>query len=245
MQILANNFIKIPLLLIFPWFDFQDILVSEGLLEEIGQLLHHHGSSSVIITHSCKIIADLCSSCMCQQVSKAAVHVFMACVSVCSACMACLCMVPTILYIKPPDSHVESHDCYLGCDAKSVFIKPPPGPSVSHPVRWDLAACDVILTSPDVLESPGHSFVFICSVLNIVVDYLLLYWSLYMNYYIIFIILHYLSPFQICLSLTCLQQQHQNTTRQMQNPQLSYNNVAIISKLDMTSNFMCKYYLLV
>ncbi|XP_029317274.1 vacuolar protein 8-like [Cottoperca gobio] len=38
-----------------------DVLVSEGLLEEIGQLLHHT-SSSVIISHSCKIITDLCSS---------------------------------------------------------------------------------------------------------------------------------------------------------------------------------------
>ncbi|XP_051251872.1 uncharacterized protein LOC127361353 [Dicentrarchus labrax] len=44
-----------------------DILVSEGLLDEIGQLLHHHRSSFVIITHSCKIIADLCSSCVGQQ----------------------------------------------------------------------------------------------------------------------------------------------------------------------------------
>ncbi|XP_037603222.1 ankyrin and armadillo repeat-containing protein [Sebastes umbrosus] len=44
-----------------------DILVSEGLLEEIGQLLHHHTSSSVIVTHSCKIITDLCSSNMGQQ----------------------------------------------------------------------------------------------------------------------------------------------------------------------------------
>ncbi|XP_076604841.1 uncharacterized protein LOC143331641 [Chaetodon auriga] len=44
-----------------------DILVSEGLLDEIGQLLHRHRSSSVIITQSCKIITDLCSSCMSQQ----------------------------------------------------------------------------------------------------------------------------------------------------------------------------------
>nr|XP_046268781.1 vacuolar protein 8-like [Scatophagus argus] len=44
-----------------------DVLVSEGLLDEIGQLLHRHRSNSVVITHSCKIIADLCSSCMGQQ----------------------------------------------------------------------------------------------------------------------------------------------------------------------------------
>lgn len=49
---------------------FQDVLVSEGVLDEIGQLLHHHRSSSVIITHSCKIIADLCRSCMGQQVQQ-------------------------------------------------------------------------------------------------------------------------------------------------------------------------------
>ncbi|KAM6916846.1 uncharacterized protein PEZ65_012772 [Lycodopsis pacificus] len=42
-----------------------DVLVSEGLLEEIGQLLHHQ--TSVIIAHSCKIITDLCSSSMGQQ----------------------------------------------------------------------------------------------------------------------------------------------------------------------------------
>ncbi|XP_030575377.1 vacuolar protein 8-like [Archocentrus centrarchus] len=39
-----------------------EILISEGLLEEIGQLLHHPRSNSVIVTHSCKIITDLCSS---------------------------------------------------------------------------------------------------------------------------------------------------------------------------------------
>ncbi|XP_060918965.1 uncharacterized protein LOC132993255 [Labrus mixtus] len=44
-----------------------DILLSESLLDEIGQLLHHQKSNSVIITHSCKIITDLCSSCMGQQ----------------------------------------------------------------------------------------------------------------------------------------------------------------------------------
>ncbi|XP_028251424.1 uncharacterized protein LOC114427521 [Parambassis ranga] len=39
-----------------------DILMSEGLLNEVGQLLHHPRSSSGIITHCCKIITDLCSS---------------------------------------------------------------------------------------------------------------------------------------------------------------------------------------
>ncbi|XP_034072064.1 vacuolar protein 8-like [Gymnodraco acuticeps] len=38
------------------------VLVSEGLLEEVGQLLLHPTCSSVIITHSCRIITDL-SSC--------------------------------------------------------------------------------------------------------------------------------------------------------------------------------------
>ncbi|KAK2892063.1 uncharacterized protein [Channa argus] len=45
----------------------KDVLVSEGLLNEIGQLLHHHRSSSIIITHSCKIITNLCSTSMGQQ----------------------------------------------------------------------------------------------------------------------------------------------------------------------------------
>ncbi|CAJ1074491.1 vacuolar protein 8-like [Xyrichtys novacula] len=44
-----------------------DVLVSEGLLDEINQLLCHHGSNSVIIRHSCKIISDLCSSGVGQQ----------------------------------------------------------------------------------------------------------------------------------------------------------------------------------
>ncbi|KAK1875477.1 U-box domain containing protein 28 [Dissostichus eleginoides] len=38
------------------------VLLSEGLLEEVGQLLLHPTCSSVIITHSCRIITDL-SSC--------------------------------------------------------------------------------------------------------------------------------------------------------------------------------------
>ncbi|XP_008285681.1 vacuolar protein 8-like [Stegastes partitus] len=45
-----------------------DILVGEGLLEEIGELLHHPRSTSAIITHCCKIVTDLCSSCMGEQV---------------------------------------------------------------------------------------------------------------------------------------------------------------------------------
>ncbi|XP_034713795.1 ankyrin and armadillo repeat-containing protein [Etheostoma cragini] len=47
--------------------NFQDVLINEGLLDEIGLLLHHHTSSSVFITHSCKIITKLCSSSMGQQ----------------------------------------------------------------------------------------------------------------------------------------------------------------------------------
>ncbi|XP_068437192.1 uncharacterized protein [Clinocottus analis] len=42
-----------------------DVLVSEGLLDEIGQLLHHQ--TSLTITHSCKIITDLCGSSAGQQ----------------------------------------------------------------------------------------------------------------------------------------------------------------------------------
>ncbi|XP_040056199.2 uncharacterized protein LOC120833278 [Gasterosteus aculeatus] len=42
-----------------------DVLVSEGLLEEIGQLLHHQ--TSVVITHSCTIISNLRSSSVGQQ----------------------------------------------------------------------------------------------------------------------------------------------------------------------------------
>ncbi|XP_054470267.1 uncharacterized protein LOC129103706 [Anoplopoma fimbria] len=42
-----------------------DVLVTEGLLDEIGQLLHYE--TSFIITHSCKIITNLCSSSMGQQ----------------------------------------------------------------------------------------------------------------------------------------------------------------------------------
>ncbi|XP_041828397.1 vacuolar protein 8-like [Melanotaenia boesemani] len=45
----------------------KDILVSEGFLEEISQLLHHPRSSCVTIEHSCKIIVDLCGSCMGEQ----------------------------------------------------------------------------------------------------------------------------------------------------------------------------------
>lgn len=39
-----------------------DILVSEGLLEEVGLLLHRHTSSSILIDHSCDIITNLCVS---------------------------------------------------------------------------------------------------------------------------------------------------------------------------------------
>ncbi|XP_018559221.1 ankyrin and armadillo repeat-containing protein [Lates calcarifer] len=44
-----------------------DVLVGEGLLDEVGQLLHHHRSNSAIVTHSCVIITNLCSSSMGQQ----------------------------------------------------------------------------------------------------------------------------------------------------------------------------------
>ncbi|XP_051808971.1 uncharacterized protein LOC127535330 [Acanthochromis polyacanthus] len=45
----------------------RDILVGEGLLEEISELLHHPRSTAAIITHCCKIITDLCSSCLDEQ----------------------------------------------------------------------------------------------------------------------------------------------------------------------------------
>ncbi|KAM7376199.1 hypothetical protein PAMP_005942 [Pampus punctatissimus] len=45
----------------------KEALVNEGLLDVMGQLLHHHRSSSVIITYSSKIISNLSSFCMGQQ----------------------------------------------------------------------------------------------------------------------------------------------------------------------------------
>ncbi|XP_076013705.1 uncharacterized protein LOC143006231 [Genypterus blacodes] len=44
-----------------------EALVSEGMLDVIGQRLHHHRSSSIIITHSSSIITHLSSLCMGQQ----------------------------------------------------------------------------------------------------------------------------------------------------------------------------------
>uniref|UniRef100_A0A3Q2NP66 Vacuolar protein 8 n=1 Tax=Fundulus heteroclitus TaxID=8078 RepID=A0A3Q2NP66_FUNHE len=44
-----------------------DILVSEGVLREIGQLLHHPRPNSALISQSCQIITDLCSACMDEQ----------------------------------------------------------------------------------------------------------------------------------------------------------------------------------
>ena len=104
---------------------FQDILVSEGLLDEIGQLLHRHRSTSVIITHSCKIIADLCGSCVGQQVHDSSSHV-------CSKWddMICLCMAPDRDRVMLFPIIV-----FLGCDGKPVFIRTPPGASVSRRVR--------------------------------------------------------------------------------------------------------------
>ncbi|KAM6912222.1 uncharacterized protein FYW49_010730 [Xenentodon cancila] len=45
----------------------KDVLVNEGLLEELGQLLYRLGSRCVVITHSCKIIVELCGSCVAEQ----------------------------------------------------------------------------------------------------------------------------------------------------------------------------------
>lgn len=72
--------------------------MSEGLLEEIGQLLYHRRASSVIITHSCRIIADLCSSYMGQQVD----HGCTSCVPVPAACARFVCAW-CLKYINRPD----------------------------------------------------------------------------------------------------------------------------------------------
>lgn len=42
--------------------------MSEGLLREVGQLLHHSSSNSALISQSCELIADLCGACMDEQV---------------------------------------------------------------------------------------------------------------------------------------------------------------------------------
>ncbi|XP_032403653.1 vacuolar protein 8-like [Xiphophorus hellerii] len=44
-----------------------DLLMSEGLLREVGQLLHHSSSNSALISQSCELIADLCGACMDEQ----------------------------------------------------------------------------------------------------------------------------------------------------------------------------------
>ncbi|XP_024862822.2 vacuolar protein 8 [Kryptolebias marmoratus] len=44
-----------------------DILLSEGLLRDIGQLLHHPRTTSVIISQCCNIITDLYGSCMAER----------------------------------------------------------------------------------------------------------------------------------------------------------------------------------
>ncbi|XP_074548725.1 uncharacterized protein LOC141806909 [Halichoeres trimaculatus] len=43
------------------------VLVNEGLMNDLSQLLHHHRSNSALVTHICKIITDLCSSSMGRQ----------------------------------------------------------------------------------------------------------------------------------------------------------------------------------
>ncbi|XP_043998476.1 vacuolar protein 8-like isoform X2 [Gambusia affinis] len=43
------------------------LLMSEGLLREVGQLLHHSSSNSALISQSCELIADLCGACMDEQ----------------------------------------------------------------------------------------------------------------------------------------------------------------------------------
>ncbi|XP_044022866.1 vacuolar protein 8-like isoform X2 [Siniperca chuatsi] len=131
-----------------------DVLVSEGLLDEIGQLLHHHRSSSVIITHSGKIITDLCRSCMGQQ-----------------AVMESLCLSGLLWALLSPTLsdetllHVTSH--------------------LHHLMTWDLLKSNlsVTITSDQVSRLVKLS-------------------------------------------------------GQIQNPQLSYNSAAIISKLEMTGEMV-------
>uniref|UniRef100_UPI0037E70E0D uncharacterized protein n=1 Tax=Semicossyphus pulcher TaxID=241346 RepID=UPI0037E70E0D len=75
-----------------------DVLVSEALLDEIGRLLHHHRSNSVIITHGCKIITDLCSSSMGQQAAME---------SLCLSGLLCALLTPALS--DETSLHVTSH----------------------------------------------------------------------------------------------------------------------------------------
>lgn len=68
--------------LIWPSFNSQFILVSEGILEEIALLLHHNRSSSLIVAHCCEIMASLCSSSIGQQVQRSSNANFNACLCV-------------------------------------------------------------------------------------------------------------------------------------------------------------------
>ncbi|XP_017157930.1 vacuolar protein 8-like isoform X2 [Poecilia reticulata] len=45
----------------------RDLLMSEGLLREVGRLLHRPSSNSALISQSCQLITDLCSACMDEQ----------------------------------------------------------------------------------------------------------------------------------------------------------------------------------
>ncbi|PWA29789.1 hypothetical protein CCH79_00007972 [Gambusia affinis] len=54
------------------------LLMSEGLLREVGQLLHHSSSNSALISQSCELIADLCGACMDEQVSLNPVNIIQA-----------------------------------------------------------------------------------------------------------------------------------------------------------------------
>lgn len=78
---------------IWPSFNSQFILVSEGILEEIASFLHHNRSSSVIVTHCCEIMASLCSSSIGQQVQRSSSASFNA--RLCVQLMLDLCIYDT------------------------------------------------------------------------------------------------------------------------------------------------------
>ncbi|XP_014824448.1 PREDICTED: vacuolar protein 8-like [Poecilia mexicana] len=47
-----------------------DLFMSEGLLREVGRLLHRPSSNSALISQSCQLITGLCSACMDEQAVK-------------------------------------------------------------------------------------------------------------------------------------------------------------------------------
>ncbi|XP_034530538.1 vacuolar protein 8-like [Notolabrus celidotus] len=131
-----------------------DALVSEGLLDDLSQLLLHHASNSVIITHSCRIITDLCSSAFASRYIQAAVVE-----SQCLSGLLCTLLPPTLS--DETMLHVTSH--------------------LNHLMTWDQLNSKVSMA---VTSEQVSGLV--------------------------------------------------KLSAQTQNPQLSYNSAAIISKLEMT-----------